>query len=353
MTQRSLTSWAFLVGALCLGAPAAHAQSVRVVVPTLDIRSEPNPIAKVLAQAQRGDFLEVAEEASAEWLMVRLPGSDRLGFVSSAGIERIADRVPASDPPPRAEPSDSASWPKERVTLLLSGGLAPQTLSTSEATTFRLYQEDGGRLTSSYEYGLGSHFDVTLRYLPLAGRLGLQASFTTGGRKATTHVDAMLPHPLYFDRARTVTSEPTGYLYSEQALHADLVVAAGHGRLRAAVFGGVTYFDVEADLLERLQFTQQYPYTVENVSVVSARPVALTDNPRGYNVGGTLDVVLHRHVGLGAELRYSAGTARLVHPAGSGDVQDVTGTQSVWPGTTPVELKVGGLALAAGLRLYF
>jgi hypothetical protein len=366
MTKRSLACWAVVAGALCVAARGAEAQSVRVTVPALEIRSEPGPNGKVLAQASRGDFLEVVEEASAEWLMVRVPGADQLGFVPSAGVDRIAARPADGDQPGPTTPEQSertgavtplvspaSALPKERLTLLVSAGLAPKTLSASEATSFTMYQEDTGRLATSYKYGRGTDLDATLRYLALAGRLGLQVSYAASRRDGTTLVTAEVPHPLYFGRNRSLTTAPAGYTYSETAIHADVVLAASAGRLRVALLGGVTFFSVEADLLERLQFQQQYPYETDDVTVKSASPARLTSSPTGFNVGGTLDVVLQRHFGLGAQVRYSSATARLVHPASSAGNQDVTGTQSIWPGTTPVELKVGGLQATAGLRLYF
>jgi len=359
--RRNLAVGALLLPALVLAVASARADTVRVTVEQLDIRSEPSQQAKVVGSAQRGEFLEVVEETGGGWLMVRLPGSSALGFVEDIALQRLApgpasgsQATPTQAAPtagPRREPR--RTW--ERVSLMVSGGLTSGGIDASEATAFSLYHEDTGRLSTRYEFGGARGLDLALRGQALPW-LGVEVALSTGSRDGSGTVEAVVPHPLYFSRDRQLERGIEDLALKTRAIHASVVLTHRRGRLRGSVFGGITFFSVEGDVLQKLQFDQVYPFDTEEVAVGAAPVERLEDSPRAPSFGASLDVTLHRYFGLGVMARYASATARLSRQPASAPTREpsVLGTQTLWPGTeNPVEVGVGGLRVAFGARLYF
>jgi hypothetical protein len=323
--------------------------------------------AKLLGTAKRGDFLEVVEETGGGWLMVRLPGSSKLGFVEGSALERIRPQAvkpapqvqertaerPAAPAPLRApRTKNPRAW--EWATVMVSGGLTSGDVAASEARSFSLYQEDTGRLSTRYEFGSTAGLDLALRGQALSW-LGLELALSTGGRDGSASIEAVVPHPLYFSQDRTLTHQIDGLELRARAIHASLVFTYRRGRLRGSVLGGMTFFSVTGQVLQQLEYTQAYPFDQDDVTIRSAPVVSLTDSPRAASFGASLDVTLHRHAGLGIMLRHASATAHLAREQrGSTQLPGILDPQTLYPSdTTPVALKVGGLRISAGARLYF
>jgi hypothetical protein len=104
-----------------------------------------------------------------------------------------------------------------------------------------------------------------------------------------------------------------------------------------ALFAGVTFFKVEADLLDVPTFDETYPY--DQLTIASAPARAIKENATGWNVGGRLDYRFGKtkSFGVGVQLRYSAASVEL------------RGTDA----TTPAKVDAGGLSVGVGLRAYF
>jgi hypothetical protein len=82
-------------------APASFAEEheVRVVVDRANLRAEPTPAGRVLAQAPRGTVLRVVEDMG-DWYLVKAPGLQP-GYVSKTVVKLVAAR-PVMTPPPAA-----------------------------------------------------------------------------------------------------------------------------------------------------------------------------------------------------------------------------------------------------------
>jgi hypothetical protein len=115
--------------------------------------------------------------------------------------------------------------------------------------------------------------------------------------------------------------------------HTDVVVSGRSGSLRFAGFAGASFFKVKADLLERIQFTQTYPY--DTVQVTGTPAQKAEDSPVGWNVGASLDYAFSPHFGLGIQGRFSGASAELA------------------AGQNKIKVDAGGLDVAFGVRIYF
>jgi opacity protein-like surface antigen len=121
---------------------------------------------------------------------------------------------------------------------------------------------------------------------------------------------------------------------TETDIHVDAVLSGRVGRARLSAFGGVTFFKLSAELVNRLEI--QVP-GFGPVPVFEGPTLEVSDSPTGWNAGVGVDFDLTEHWALGAFARYSAATAELDAPGVS---------QSV-------ELDAGGAHAGAGLRFRF
>lgn len=231
-----------------------------------------------------------------------------------------------------AEPEPSPT--RFRLVLNFAGSFG--TVSYSDVRTPVEYAEEA-TIRSSYEAGSGLGPDLALQVSVYRG-LGVLFGYTYVTRDVTGTVDVSRPHPLYLDRPRTASAELSGFSYSEGAVHVDLAYARASGAWDFALFAGVTFFQLEADLLGDPGYQESYPY--DELTITSTPARSYPDSPTGFNVGGRLDYRFgsSKRFGVGVQARYSGATA------------------SLQPGSdaaSPVSVDVGGLSVAAGVRVYF
>jgi opacity protein-like surface antigen len=221
---------------------------------------------------------------------------------------------------------------QDRARVFLNGSFAPTSLDFAETRTFTEFAEEG-KIDLRYQSDPGPGGELGLQYF-FARHFGLGTSFYLSKRDGKASYDASLPHPLYLARPRKATGDVPGLSYKENAALVDLIVRTGSSPLELMLAGGVSFFKVEADLVERIAYTQQYPY--DSVTVTGVPTSKFSDSPIGWNVSGSVDYRIGRRFGLGVQARFSRAKAKLI---------PVTGQT--------VEIDAGGLQLGGGLRLYF
>lgn len=248
-------------------------------------------------------------------------------------LPAVARPQNSSDTP---EQADVAGPPPARVRLVLNGSFWPGTTPTfGDIQTFPEYAEQT-TVRTSYEgqsaFGPGVALQVNV-----FRNLGILVGYSKVSRDETGNVDVSRPHPLHFDRPRSASAELSGYSYSEGAIQIDLAYGRGAGHLDWSLFAGLTLFQVEAELVTSPTFIDVYPY--DSLTVDSTTRTTAESSPTGFNIGGRVDYRLGQsgRFGLGVQLLYSAGTAKF----------------QATPGAQGFSLDVGGLQVAAGVRLYF
>ena len=218
-----------------------------------------------------------------------------------------------------------------RFTLLGSAVLLPASLSLDDRATFTEFAEEG-RVDSRAGFDAGWGGELGLRYL-FRGGLGFEALVSLAGRDGSADYAARFPHPLYLDRFRTADGSADGLSYRELATHVNLAYGRGGGRVRWALFAGVTVFNrVEVDRVGAPRYEHSFPYdsvTVTGVPLLRERGDAV-----GWNAGGEIAVRLGGPVDVAALARYRSGTVELAaEPAR--------------------ELDLSGVAVGLGLRVRF
>jgi len=248
----------------------------------------------------------------------------------------------APAPKPAAKPPAKRKKPPEtRFRLVANFDVMPGSLSYDDQRATTVYAETQ-TIRTSYETGSGLGGDGALQVSLYRG-LGLLAGYTYGTRDVSGTADVTRPHPLYLNRPRTASAELSGYGYKEGAFDVDVAYSpralrtARGPHLDWAFFAGVTFFKVEADLLDVPTFDERYPYDQLTILGAPARPIK--ESATGFNVGGRLDYRFgkSKSFGIGLQVRYSAASVEL----------------RATDATTPAKIDAGGLSVGAGVRAYF
>jgi hypothetical protein len=250
---------------------------------------------------------------------MRLLGVTMLTLAVSVPVSAQAISVTS----PSAEP---------KVRLLVNVNYSLTERDFSETSTFTSFLEQGS-LSQSYTGGTGIAFEVGGIYslTPAIGILG-SFEFLSAEHDATFEVD--VPHPLLFNRNRSVGDELTGLEYSEQALHVDGVYTFSSGAITVDVFGGPTFFFTETELIDEATTSSAYPF--DELQLVSTTKVKLKDNPIGFNVGGAVTYRFTPVIGASFQARYTTATATLDRGSGSS-----------------IDIDVGGFRIGGGIRIAF
>ncbi len=184
---------------------------------------------------------------------------------------------------------------------------------------------------AAYSLDPAPGFDVGLQ-AGIVGPLALRASVSRVVRKGAGRLTAQLPALPFGLPSRIDAILPDGRV-AETAGHLDAVLVARLGRAGLSAFGGITFFDLEARLLDRVELSVP---GAGPIPVFGAPSLRVADSPRGWNAGIGLDVTVLRAVALGVQLRFARATA-VLEP----------------PNADPIELDAGGLHAGLGLRLRF
>jgi hypothetical protein len=165
--------------------------------------------------------------------------------------------------------------------------------------------------------------------------LALGAGHTRFDQNHDAGVDARVPHPFFFDRARSISGEALDLTRQEHAFHLQLRwFLPVPGPVRLAVFGGPSFFWVDQDLVTTVSFTHSFPFDTASFSGAATRGQSVSET--GYHAGADATVFFSKFIGVGGLVRLSHASVDLVS-------QD-DGRFSV---------DVGGLQVGGGLRVRF
>ena len=201
-----------------------------------------------------------------------------------------------------------------------------------ERFTFIAFVEEGST-ARSYQGGTGLDFELGGIY-SITPAFGILGSFEFLRAEHDASLDVIIPHPLFFNRPRTVSDDIAALEYSEQALNVDAVYTATLGSFTVDVFGGVAFFFTETELIDEVTTSSVYPF--DDVHIGSTSTVKLKENAIGFNVGGAFTYRFTPVVGVSLQAKFSAATLNLQREAGG-----------------PIEIDAGGFRIGGGIRLAF
>ena len=165
-------------------------------------------------------------------------------------------------------------------------------------------------------------------------KLGFGVGVTYYDKAGTGTINGNLPHPFFFNQARTVNGT-VGIRRSETALNFDAVWATPlNDRVRVLLFGGPSLFSVTQTLVNDISVVDNYPF--DQAAFSSAATAQQTKSSIGLNTGVDVTYMLTGTVGLGGLIEYLHARATL--PTADGRT---VGTNS------------GGVQVGAGVRFRF
>jgi opacity protein-like surface antigen len=248
-----------------------------------------------------------------------------LAAVLTTAPAAIAGAQTAGTPTPGAQPPQAS-----RFSLLASGAFAPTTSDFDGTRRFTEFAEEG-QIEARYAGHGGAGFEAGLRF-ELRPHWGIAATLGVLSRSEDVRYTARIPHPLYLNRHREVSATLNDLGFGETDGHLALAYLGHAGAIGFSLSAGPSLFHVSPDLIAPLQYEQTYPYdtlTVTSVPVGSSSKTGF-----GFNLGGGLERRVSAHLAVGAQLRYSRGSAKVKN----GDKDTLT-------------VNAGGLQILAGLRL--
>jgi hypothetical protein len=254
---------------------------------------------------------------------------------------RTAAPTPAASPAAQGKPStkpvaaatQKKAVPASRWTdvgyIAVNGGYQGGAPGFSETFSFAQYVEQA-TISTDYPKKDGPAFDVGGAFR-VWRNLAAGIAVSTVTRSTEGGVTGSIPNPFFFDAGRAV-SGTASLKHTETALHlqAAYVIPAGR-KLLVTVAGGPSFFSVKQSLVEKVQFSESYPY-----DTATLLPVTTTDATKsvvGFNGGLDIGYYFTRTVGVGGMLRYAGGTLSLPSHG------------------TNLPVKVGGFQAGAGVRI--
>jgi hypothetical protein len=201
----------------------------------------------------------------------------------------------------------------------------------AESRSYELFRETA-TLDTSYTSSPTAGLELGA-FLRLRGPLGFGASAELFDRSPQAQFSSSVPHPFFYDRLRQSTGTRVDLTGRERAFHLDPVVSFALGsRVTVDLFTGASYFLVETDVVDEVQYQETFPY--DEIVATGATLRRIEQDTWGFNAGASTTFRIGGIVGLDFAVRYSRATF---------SVEPASGRELV--------LDAGGLRLGAGLRL--
>jgi hypothetical protein len=185
-------------------------------------------------------------------------------------------------------------------------------------------------VTTTYRVRSAAGFDAGAG-IKVWRNLAVGAAVSFFSKSGVGSVAAQVPHPFYFNRARTVAGDASNLTRAETAVHIRITwLAPLNRRWQLAISGGPSWFMVDQDLVTDVSVTQAYPFdTADFAGVASARQ---SRSRIGFNAGGDLDYMVRPKLGVGIGVTFSRASVPL---------------------TDAVTVDAGGLHVGGGVRFRF
>ena len=194
-----------------------------------------------------------------------------------------------------------------------------------------------------YKAPTGGAFDIGggFMFTPMFGA-GVQ--FTGTAHQGAADLFIRIPHPRFFDSHATDSSVTDQKLErAEGGVNLSLVAAipSNNPNLSFRLYGGPTYFRLEADAVTDIEYFHQFGLfnTFNSVEIRSWRAEKVEESGWGLHAGADLGYFFNKHFGIGGFARITRGT--------------VTFTPSEFNVEQDLDVKVGGFQAGGGLRVRF
>ena len=220
-----------------------------------------------------------------------------------------------------------------KIFVVVNGGYQLTTNDFADGAVKRENAEDG-RFDTTYVVKGGPAFDVA-GGAALWRQLGASVGVSRFTVSTASSLTGTIPHPFFFNRARSVGGDVAGLKREELAVHVQArgIFPVGT-RFQVMVFGGPSFFQVKQGVITDYAYDESYPYDDATFRAATTTPAKVSKV--GFNAGGDVAFFFTRQLGVGGTVQFAGTSVDL--PGALGSTRDV---------------KVGGGQAGAGLRLRF
>lgn len=224
-------------------------------------------------------------------------------------------------------PSWTTPW-TDRGFVNVDVGWQTNSHDVTDGFTFSIYDEPA-TVTTEREVKGGVLFDVR-GGVKVWSNLAVGLGYTHFGDDTPTVVLGQIPHPILFDRPRSLVGE-ADLKHSENVIHIQATYFFPITELfDVSVFAGPSFFSVSQEFVTAITVQETAPFSTVSLASVTVTPE--DDTAVGINLGADATYRFTKNVGVGGFLRYAGAKATFDNDA---------------------ELDVGGFQLGVGLRLRF
>ena len=241
--------------------------------------------------------------------------------------------VAMAQAPAQPQPQSQGMMPfGGKVFVTINGLYQPGEETIEQTTTFTVYDETATTGASQNVKNGGGMFDIGGGYR--TNRYGIGIAYTRFKSTNSAAISGSIPHPIFFDQPRTVSSTLDGLEHTEHVVHLQAYYFVPIAeKMDVGVFIGPSFFSVRQDYVTGLNaFTESSDFST--VAIPTGRGTA-EDSPVGFNIGGEVTYSITRNIAGAFLLRFSRANADL----------DFDGATHSW--------KAGDVQVGAGIRLRF
>ncbi|MEW5980981.1 MAG: hypothetical protein AB1806_01265 [Acidobacteriota bacterium] len=223
----------------------------------------------------------------------------------------------------------------DRVFVSINGAYqnrADTSVSVNDVAT--VYDEQATSAASQSVTSKGGFFDIS-GGARVWGNVGVGLGFTRLSTTGSADASATVPHPLFYNSARSASTALPGLEHKERQVHIfAMFVVPLTDLLEVSVFGGPTFFKLEQGTIRTYTWSEVgAPYTAINLTAAATQ---VSVSKTGINIGADVTYRLTRNFGVGGFVRY-AGASVPITAAGS----------------TTFDVNIGGVQIGAGGRIRF
>ena len=238
-----------------------------------------------------------------------------LGVAASAGAR--PSRPGASLLSRAAQPARAGrrAQPTDRVYISINGAFQTGGEDFGETVTF-VENAENGTFSTDYDVKSGPALNISAG-APMWRNLAVGVGVTRFSHSTPIALTASVPHPFFFNRARSVTGDIGGLKREELAVHIQArAMFTPSPKIPGVVFAGPSFFSVKQGIVNDFEITETYPYDTATFS----RGVTTTvdESKVGFNVGADVGYFFTRQVGVGGTVQWSGTNIEVPASGGTG-----------------------------------
>lgn len=305
---------AVLAGADAASAQAIASSKVSALTATVYARCDPSsPARQVL---QRGAAVTI-ESVNEGWVQVRVDAGGEQGCMRRSDLEPSAaiDREAQAQRQRRTEaarrggpgrrPSPAAI--AERVVVSVNASYLAASRTFDDSRTFPLYAETAS-FSTDYAVEASAGLDAG-GFVRVWRGLAAGVAFTSHSDSRDIVIEGSLPHPLVFNRNRSIEGTAAGD-HEETAAHLQFAYVVPVGKkdtVRIIVFGGPSFYTVKQSVVTAIRHGESFPF--DEATFSSATVESEEASVTGFNVGADVAYYFTRNLGVGGVVRFTGATA--------------------------------------------